>query len=222
MISPPTSKPKPSKASNANKKLLYKKASPKSKSSSANEIPAICDNCKKFNVVYECPNLDCIQLRKRYLCTPCDRSRHLGVTTEDHKRNRISRVTPAKSKQPPQKKAKRAIIISSDEEDNLYNEFKAQSTEQPTASKKIRKNVWVSDSDSDEEENEAEIHYELPKSPSKSGQEEDEIVLSNSPPSFNRENRSRTPSPIPKSNNDGQSATFSSSTPSRGPTDVMI
>ena len=188
--SQPTSKPKPPKVSDTNKKQSKQYSSAdedddnndsiKSKSPTPNQIPKICLYCRKFPVAFECKNLDCVELvRRRYLCVGCDRNLHQALSTKDHKR------TPVSHTPPPKRKSTKPEAAS------------------PTPKKK-HKNPYVSTTD---EEDDNEIRTEVPKNPP------------HSPSQFGPESRSRSPSPISKSDKHG---TFSSSSPLHAPKDVFI
>ena len=153
----------------------------KSKKSTANKIPKICLYCRKYPVAFECKNPNCVQLvKRRYLCTACDRNLHQGITTQDHERMPVSHSPPPKRKSPKPVAAKQTP-------------------------KKKRKNPYLNTDEEDDE-----IHTEVPENPP------------SSPPQFIPKNRSRSPSPIPHSNNDGKHATFSSSSHNHVSKDVMI
>ena len=42
-----------------------------------------CNRCRLM-AKFKCPNSDCIQMKRQYLCEKCDRACHQGVTTIDH------------------------------------------------------------------------------------------------------------------------------------------
>ena len=47
-----------------------------------------CKRCKN-DAVFKCAHPDCIQMFRQILCEDCDKKCHTGITTSDHKRERL-------------------------------------------------------------------------------------------------------------------------------------
>ena len=48
-----------------------------------------CKRCDK-DAVFKCAHPDCIQMVRQILCEICDKNCHNGLTTSDHKRERLN------------------------------------------------------------------------------------------------------------------------------------
>ena len=48
-----------------------------------------CKRCDKY-AVFKCAHPDCIQMVRQILCEICDKNCHNGLTTSDHKRERLN------------------------------------------------------------------------------------------------------------------------------------
>ena len=75
----------PKKSKTSPKKVGIPKSSPENTIEKSQK----CKRCDK-DAVFKCAHPDCIQMVRQILCEICDKNCHNGLTTSDHKRERLS------------------------------------------------------------------------------------------------------------------------------------